>query len=70
MIIANTVVLAMAYPGMSDQYALDLYYANVVFTFIFLAEMIIKVSSVVLVPLHHSLKDMVDDCAEASGILL
>ena len=57
-IVANTVVLAMAYPGMPQQYADDLNMANIIFTFIFLAEMIIKVCLVVFFLLFLTVGDL------------
>ena len=44
MIVANTIALAAAYPGMTSTYSNTLNYLNVAFTFIFLAEMLLKVS--------------------------
>ena len=43
LIIANTIVLAMAYDGMSDSYEKGLDTANLVFTIMFILELVLKV---------------------------
>lgn len=45
MIVINTVVLAMEYHGMSTMYEAVVDLINLVLTFIFLAEMIIKITA-------------------------